>query len=277
VKKRRSIIGGLAALGLTMVTVLALPGVANAAALATESVQLGSSISSPPPAVSTWDFSSTSRYWSIAAVYSDSDYDLDVSSGGTRLSASLYGAGQTDFIAIDSNDGRRPTGASYQATVRRYSGTADFAVEQMQGRIVVNLPVPANDGVSGPGDPDIAIVGVPSDRLATISDMYLNAGDAFWVRIDQLDEVVFFLESNPAVPATWVRNRTSAVSSAAGQQIDGCVLYTAHYSGWHAIVVMNQIIPHVTNPRTGSGFPLIRYSPSRPNSCPVKNFPGPTP
>ena len=87
-------------------------------------------------------------------VYSDSDYDLDLSASGTNLTSSVYGAGRTDFIAIDSNDARRALG-SYRATVRRFSGTANFAVEQMQGRFTLTLPVPANDGVSGPGDPDI--------------------------------------------------------------------------------------------------------------------------
>jgi hypothetical protein len=92
-----------------------------------------------------------------------------------------------------------------------------------------------------------------------------------------LDGNVFFLESNPASPATYVRSRGSAVSSASGRVVDGCTIYTARFTGWHAIAVVTNSLPAATNPPGGSAYPLHRYSPSRPTSCPIKNFPGPTP
>jgi len=259
-----------------MVTVLALPGVANAAALAAESVQLGSSSAQPPAATTTWDFTTTSHFWSIVGVYSDSDYDLTLSAAGRTLTSSVYGAGRTDFIAIDSNDAHRPFG-SYRATVRRYAGTTNFAVEQMQGRFVTSLPVPANDGVSGPGDADIAFATISSNRVVRISDIFLTAGDAFWVKTSAVDSDVFFLESNPADATTWIRNRASAVSSVNSRVVDGCTVYTAQFTGWHAIAMVNNSWPVTTDPAGGTGYPLIQYSTSRPSSCPVKNFPGPTP
>lgn len=273
---RRSFVVGLCAAATAMVTVLALPGVANAAPLATETVRFGSTTTAPPPATTTWDFSTTSRYWSIVGVYSDSDYDLDLSASGTRLASSTYGSARTDFIAINSNDGARPLG-SYRATVRRFSGTANFAVEQQQGRFVQNLPTPANDGVSGPGDPDITIVGIDSGRVIRIVDIFMTAGEAFWLKDTDPDGFAFFLESDPSSPATWVRTRSSAVSSANARVVDGCTIYTAQFSGWHAIALVNNSNPNPTDPRTGTGFPLHRYSSARPTSCPIKNFPGPTP
>jgi len=275
-RSRRSIVGGLGAVALTVVTVLALPGVANAAALTTETVQFGSSSNQAPPATTTWDFTTTSHFWSIVGVYSDDDYDLTLSAAGRTLASSVYGAGRTDFIAIDSNDARRPLGA-YRATVRRFSGTTNFAVEQMQGRFVTTLPVPANDGVSGAGDPDLAFTSISSNRVVRISDIFLVAGDAFWVKTTNLDGDVFFLESNPGDSSTWVRNRSSAVSSVNSRLVDGCTVYTAQYTGWHALAMVNNSWPVTTDPAGGTGHPLIQYSTSRPSSCPVKNFPGPTP
>jgi hypothetical protein len=264
------VVGGLGAAVTTVITVLALPGVAHAAALFTEVVRTGSD------ATITFDFNTTSTYWSVVGVYSDSDYDLDLSGSGSPLGSSAYGSARTDFIAIDSNSARRPLGA-YQATVRRYSGTNPFAAEQMQGRFVTTLPTPANDGVSGPGDPDIAIVGIDTGRVVRITDIYLTAGQSFWVKKTDVDSDFFLLESDPSTPSTWVRSRGDAVSSADARVVDGCTIYTARFTGWHATVMVNNSWPAPTTPKTGTGYPMMRYSPSRPTSCPIKNFPGPTP
>lgn len=71
-------------------------------------------------------FPTTTHYWSVIGVATSADYDLSLYDvGGALLGTSTYGTGVTDFIAINSN--LRPLGW-----------------------------VPDNDGVTGPGDPDLA-------------------------------------------------------------------------------------------------------------------------
>ena len=61
---------------------------------------------------SDYTFSLNTPYWSVVATQptsSTDDFDLDLkTSGGTPLDGSAFDAGATDFVAVDSNSGRRP-------------------------------------------------------------------------------------------------------------------------------------------------------------------------
>lgn len=222
-----------------------------------------------------YTFNTISDYWSIVALSTSADYDIrlyDV--GGALLGTSDYGTGVTDFIAINSN--LRPLG-SYTATVNHYAGTGSYYVEQRQGHTVTVLPVPDNDGVTGAGDPDLAFASVMSQDVISVSDIYLTAGQQYWVNTPNTGQDFFFLESNPSDPSTFIRTRSQATAITGTRTAEGCTLYTANYSGWHGLVEVNTDPPHVTNPQQGEANALDGYDPSRPNTCPQRNFPAPTP
>lgn len=222
-----------------------------------------------------YTFTTTSYYWSIVAVATSSDYDIrlyDV--GGALLGTSDYGTGVTDFIAINSN--LRPLGW-YDATVTRFSGTGSYYVQQNQGHTVTTLPVPDNDGVTGPSDPDLAFASVLSQNVVSVSDIYLTAGQKFWVNAVDPGQQFYLLESNPADPSTFIRTRAQATAIAGTSTAEGCTLYTANYTGWHGLVEVNSDLPHTTSPQQGVANALDGYDPARPSTCPQRNFPAPTP
>lgn len=223
-----------------------------------------------------YTFSSTTYYWSVVAVAGAADYDLRLtdSGSGTLIGSSVYGTGVTDFVAINSN--LRALGP-YTATVTRYAGSDPYSVEQAQGHSITTLPRPANDGVSGAGDPDLAFASVSSTDVISVADVYLSAGDAFWANTANTGGNFYLLESNPADPATFIRGRAQATAIAGTRNAQGCTLYTANYSGWHGLVVVNPHPPRVTIPGSGYAYALHRYDPARPNTCPQRDFPGPTP
>jgi hypothetical protein len=221
-------------------------------------------------------FNTVSEYWSIVALSTSADYDISLYDSSSKLlSGSDYGTGVTDFVAINSND--RALGG-YTATVKKYSGTGSYYIQQNQGHTVTTLPIPANQGVSGPSSPDLAFAAVNSGNVISVSDVWLNAGDSFWVNTANYPQDGFFLlESNPNNPATFIENRATASAFPGTRTAEGCTLFTAQYSGWHGLVAVNPGPPIATNPGSGIAYALDRYDPTRPNTCPQRNFPAPTP
>jgi hypothetical protein len=222
-----------------------------------------------------YSFSTTTHYWSVVGIATNVDYDLSLADGnGNPLAQSSYGTGVTDFIGINNN--LRPLG-SYTATVTHYSGTGWFDIQQSQGHSITTLPVPDNDGVTGPSDPDLAFAAVDSQYVFSVSDIYLSAGQQYWVNVANTGVGFFMLESNPADSATFIRTRAQATSIAGTRTAQGCTLYTANYSGWHGLVEITDSLPHATSPQEGEANVLDGYDPARPNTCPQRNFPSPTP
>ena len=223
----------------------------------------------------TYTFNTTTYYWSIVAVATPVDYDLRLyDSTNTLLATSDYATGTTDFIAINSN---LKTLGSYSAAVSHWSGAGPYYVQQNQGHTVTTLPASANDGVSGPSDPDLTFASVDSQNVINVSDIYLTAGQKFWVNSANTNGYFFLLESNPADPSTFVRTRAQAAAIAGTKYAQGCTMYTANYTGWHALVEVNQDLPHATSPQEGLANAIVAYDPARPNTCPQRNFPDPTP
>jgi hypothetical protein len=222
-----------------------------------------------------YTFSTNTPYWSVVGISTAVDWDLRLfDGGGTLLGSSTYGTGTPDFVAINSN--LRAFGP-YRASVFHFSGTGVYNVEQRQGNVVTPLPWPKNDGVSGAGDPDLGFATVQSPDVIRVTDVFLNAGESFWAKVASTNSNFFFLESNPADPATFTRTRAQAATIPGTRMAQGCTLYTAHYSGWHAFVVVNPDPPETTDPPSGLGYALHRFDPARPNTCPQRNFPGNTP
>lgn len=262
----KRLIGALAG-GLLLV--LALPGVASASVALPDGVVVYGTTGND------YTYTTSTPYWSVVAVQPRSgDVDMVLYSGSTALNSSVQGTGRTDFVAVNSNPGARPLGA-YHATVNPFSGSASHAVQLLQGRNVIILPVPANDGVSGAGDPDITFAVLSDDDVASVADIYLTAGQKFWAHTTSAGDSLYLLETNPASATTFTRSRTQA-AGAGHAVVDGCTLYTAAYTGWHGLAVVDDRWP------TGSGgagiaYALHKWNPAKPTTCPVKNFPGPTP
>jgi hypothetical protein len=60
--------------------------------------------------------------------------------------------------------------------------------------------------------------------------------------------------------------------------IDDCTLYTAEVTGWHALVMVSDTWPVITNPQQGLGLALHAFDTTDPAGyCPLADFPAATP
>lgn len=246
--------------------VFALPQAAIAAGLTDGTVYRPSSTTS-------YDVNPTRSTWSAVAVYSPYQWNVSLFSGaGGWLASSTAPMGQTDFIAINSY--ARPL-ATYRAEATRVSGSPGY-VQWRQASQKVVLPYPANDGVDGPSDPDIAIVSIRRSDVVSVATMWLGAGESFWV--DTIPNREFFLlETNPYSSGSTILTRSGATYVPGMRVVGNCTLYRANYTGWHGLLMVTNLTPMVTKPVSGFAVALHRFDPARPNTCPQRNFPDYTP
>ncbi|GHJ49215.1 hypothetical protein Cs7R123_65570 [Catellatospora sp. TT07R-123] len=250
--------------------VAALPGVAQAAV----SLADGAVVAASAP--ETYLYTTGNYYWSVAAVQPavPGGTDLTLNDGtGAILATSIMPGSRTDFTAVNSNSGFRPLGR-YQAVA---TGTGSYWVQQRSGAAIVNLPPITHSGSTGPSDPDLAFATLVDHDIVSIADIWLTSGQQFWAATSGAGSHVFLLSSTAGVPGTYVRNRTAAASSQTIEYVDGCTRYTATATGWHALVVIGDRAPVTHVPTQGVAYALKRVDPATPNSCPVRNFPDPTP
>ncbi|GAA2511473.1 hypothetical protein [Winogradskya humida] len=218
------------------------------------------------------------RHWSVVAVQPAATADWDLAlrdNAGSIVATSVYGAGRTDFVAVDSNVGRRPFDV-YTAVVTAYTPGLHW-VQQFAGTDTVTLPAVTHHGVTGAGDPDLAFVSLADHDVVAIADLYLSAGESFWANTTTAAASLFLLDSDPANPGTFAQGRATATARQHTQVLDGCTLYTAQRTGWHALVMIGDRAPETHNPTQGTAYALHRVDPGTPASCPQRNFPAPTP
>ena len=221
----------------------------------------------------TWD------YWSVTAVVptSTSNYELYLfGPGGAYLGASTYGAGYTDFMAVDSNTGTRGLPQTYSPEVTENTA-GRYWIQAQYGATEVSIPTPTHQGTTGFADPDIGYMSLDSNDVVSISDIYLTAGESFWASTPTAADNLFLLEADPSSSSTWVQSRAIATIREHTQVIDNCTLYTATITGWHALVMIDDTQPVTTNPQQGIGIGLHQYDPTLPSYCPMADFPGATP
>ena len=254
--------------------VAATAGSASATVVPTSGQVLTSSV-----APSFYSYAADVSYWSVIAEnpQQPSDYDLYLYNvSGTEVGYSDYGAGHTDFVAVDSNSGTE----AYQnwfATVTRWAGTGPYALQAQYGASSLTIPTPTHQGTTGSGDPDLAFMALPSTGVVNIKDIYLTAGETFWATTTAAAQNMYLLEANPSNTATFIQGRPLAASLQHTQVIDGCTLYTAQYTGWHALVIVSDTYPQTTNPGSGIAFGIHAYNSAQPDSCPMADWPNPTP
>ncbi|MGC4885585.1 hypothetical protein ACLQ2W_00145 [Micromonospora sp. DT227] len=218
------------------------------------------------------------RHWSVVAVQPAATADWDLAlrdSSGTTVASSLYGVGQTDFVAVDSNIGRRPFG-SYTATVTQYTPGV-YWIQQRTGADTITIPAITHHGVTGPSDPDLAFVSLADNDVVSIADIHLSAGEQFWANTTTAWSTLLLIESDLSVPTTFAQGRATATARQHTQVLDGCTLYTAQRTGWHALVMIGNRAPTTHTPPQGTAYALHRVDPSTPTNCPQRNFPAPTP
>jgi hypothetical protein len=268
IRKRGLWAAGVAAAGVIGLVVAGTGNALAATALPDKTVLTGS-------VATTYTFSTTSTAWSVVAMQpgAGANYDLRLSKAdGTALDKSALGTGKTDFVAINSHTGKQPVG-DYRARVSLASGAGSFAVQLRRTPKTITLPIPAWDGVSGPSDPDITFATLADADVVNLYEIKLNAGDRFWASSTSAAGRLNLLESI-SDPTTWIQTRAEA-STANARVVDNCTLFTASMSNSHALVVVDDRSP--SNPGGGIGFALHRFDPNRPLTCPIRNFPAPTP
>lgn len=209
--------------------------------------------------------------WSAIGVYSPYDWDLSLyEARGPWLDTSHNGAGRTEFVAINSY--LRPLGP-YTAEAHRFSGYYPY-VQWRQATDKIVLPYPANDGVTGAGDPDLAFAWIMNRDVINVFNMYLQRGEAFWVNSTP-HNLFYLLETRTTDGTTMDRGEAGYVP---GMRVVGnCTLYRANVTGWHGVVMVSDRTPVTTVPAGGLGLALHRFDPARPDTCPQRNFPDYTP
>lgn len=232
-------------------------------------------------AAQSFNYTTSVPYWSVAAELSQesSAYYLDLLNvGGGLLDSSQYGAGYTDFVAVDSNAGTEPY-QTYYPSVVQYSGGGSYAVEVQDGASIVSIPTPTHQGTTGFSDPNLAFMNINSNQVVSISDIYLTAGESFWASGDgTAGSLLYLLEANPSNSSSFIQSRAAAAEDQNTKVIDDCTLYTAEVTGWHALLMVSDTWPVATSPQQGLGIALHAFDTTDPTGyCPLADFPGPTP
>jgi len=180
-----------------------------------------------------WSFSTHTPYWSVLAVQPSSGQDsyTDVGFDGTGFVRSApNGVTGVNFVAIDSNAGRRPFGPYFGRAIP--GGAPRYTIMLAQGADIV-----------GAGSTSITWGG---GRFVTVRDIYLTAGQLATVTVNPAD-IAYLFASDPADSSTWVQPRDLASARTSG----GRMRYTAVRAGWHGLVLVN---------RRGVGTSTVRIS-----------------
>jgi hypothetical protein len=200
----------------------------------------------PPLPPHNFSYTTTSRYWSVTAIRppAGSDYDLrlwDDPAQTALLATSNLGSSAVDFIAVDSNYGKRPLG-DYYPRVQYYSGALNsYQIELAQGTDVLN--------------PGASTITMGSGHVVAVRDTYLTAGTPVTLAVNPTNAgqtAELFLMGDDASPTSWTRPRSSAIASASSTYpgLPAAFNYTPTKSGWYGVVLIN---------KTGSGnYGLIR-------------------
>jgi len=227
-----------------------------------------------------FNYTTSVPYWSVFAEVPESPTDylsLYNSSFGLLGWSEEAEAGETNFVAVDSNSGTQPY-QTYNATVPHYPGTGEYAVEVQDGANTVTIPTPTHQGTTGFSDPDLAFMTVMDNQIVTIRDIYLTAGESFWASGQgTAEENLLLLEANPSNSSSFVQTRAAATGDQNTQVIDDCTLYTAEVTGWHALVIFSNTFPD-SNSQEGLGIALHAFDATDPAGyCPIADFPAATP
>ena len=191
----------------------------------------GASLRRPAPGPHNYALTTTRRGWSVVALRPANGDDLDLGLFDDRvqrqlLALSREGGDRIDFVAIDSNQGRRPLPDDYYPQVTGFGETGPYDLQL------------ADPGL---GLLTERVVPVARDDVATVLDTYLCAFDPIRLRVvpldDQtLDPELFLMRSTDqqAVQSRVMAERTASDQGPFGTEV---LTYTPTASGWYGIVV----------------------------------------
>lgn len=225
-----------------------------------------------------YGYTTSYDYWSVIADFPEQQVPFELTlSGADGLQAQDEYFGGTQFIAVDSNAGYAPP-QGYTARAFSSDGPSQaYAIEASYGTKELTIPTPTHHGTTGPGDPDLADFELPNNEAVAVTDIYVTAGEKFWVEGPDEYDALYFIDPNPANPATFVAvNREGAAELQEAQTIDNCTLYTATYTGYAGLVATTNTYPQTTS-TGGDLFALHAYDPTQPDYCPMADWPGATP
>ena len=227
-----------------------------------------------------FNFTTSVPYWSVVAELPAApvDYLNLLNVGGGLLDSSESAAGDTNFVAVDSNSGTEPF-QTYYPVALHYPSSGAYAVEVQDGASIVTIPTPTHQGTTGFSDPNLAFMNIESDQVVSISDIYLTAGQSFWASGDgTAGSMLYLLEANPSNSSSFIQSRAATTADQNTKVVDDCTLYTAEVTGWHGLVMVSDTWPVATNPQQGLGIALHAFDATDPAGyCPLADFPGPTP
>jgi hypothetical protein len=158
-----------------------------------------------------YTFTANTGYWSAVALRPDADYDLQLfdDATGVMLNWGPQPGQKTEFIAIDSNAGRRAIPHAYEARVVNRSSTAEatqlpYAIELAQGAQTLGV------GTS-------QTINIQSNDVVAVRDLRLETGQTATITVtpnNGQNPEVFLMASNPNDSGSWTPTRGAAVASA---------------------------------------------------------------
>jgi hypothetical protein len=219
----------------TLTTVLAVLAATAAPAAAATPLPSGSGVLRSA-VLDTYTTVTTRSYWSIVSTsgYLGGQSDLALfDRNGTLLNASSLPYGSADWIALDNNGGRLPTGPF----------RTDVSAATDHGRPTTHLvQFVAGDKTLSPGRPDAVVGFADAPWMVDIRDVYLGAGQTLTLTVRGLTNVnEIHIVQSTADAQTWTRDRAQTALSVdlpkedfPGQPYS--VRFTASTSGYHGLV-----------------------------------------
>jgi hypothetical protein len=187
-----------------------------------------------PPADHNYHYDTTHAHWSVVALRPPAGADDDLRVYDDRaqtqlLASSLAGVDTVDWVAVDSNAGRRPLG-DYYPRVHRVSGAGAYTIEVADaGELLVDTvkrQMTAADVVAS------------YDSCLTVGQQVtftVTPGDP------SQDAQLFVVSSDPADPTTFIRpSGTATAASPTGPGQPETISYTAAQGGCVGVVVINK-------------------------------------
>lgn len=192
-----------------------------------------------------------STSWKVVAVRPASDTDTDLAlyrdrALSSELAHSAYGAGRTDFVAINANSGHSPM-QTYYPSVRQYSGTGGYLIQdEVGGRTL------------GQGSARITVSGQQPVR---VWDTYQVAGAPTYYRAvataaqpaQQLQLAALPADADVVARSASIQGEPAVDGAAA------TLVYTPSAEGWGGLVLLNDGLTDATvtvyadrTPATGS-------------------------
>ena len=202
------------------------------------------------------------NYWSVVAIRPQGTSDLNLSlydANNAFLNFSLQGINNdgfasVDFVAVDSNAGRRAFPANYTARA--------FVQTTSPVKWNYNTEFVDPGQLLSAGDNSVFL---GSANVANVRDIYVAAGQTVTIKAQpnfhgQYPEI-FLMSSTAGKAFTFVRSRSEAVASAVapGQDRAAQFSYTAPAAGYYGFVIVNRTLP-LTGANPGPGHYTVKVS-----------------